>query len=406
MRVIAVIPRVRRWIAAVVVSLAPAGVPAGERPAVVLTLDGAEDTVEPVFLWRRDACQPSQIPDSPARAYRDQRGMVHLFASHYVNWAMVGPTLGEVRVDCRVVLELAEDRTVAQFDDRGWLQAFHTRDGRTVQALVSHDYHGARHGTCALPPPHTPGQCWYGAITAAVSTDGGYRFTLRPPAERVVAAVDQPYDPTTPRPIGIFTVSNLVDWGGLTYALVFAEATGDQPRGNCLIRSADPADPGGWRAWNGVDFVGRFRNPYSTRPPGALQGAVCTPVGRGVLNWPVRSLGWYAPAQVFVAILFAALPDPATRRPIPGVYYATSPDLRHWSRASLVRAVPGRLDRTACAPYFRYPSLLDPTSPARLFDTIGDRAFLYLTRFNPDRCRQTLDRDLVRQPVRIAPAKR
>ena len=50
---------------------------------------------------------------------------------------------------------------------------------------------------------------------------------------------------------------------------------------------------------------------------------------------------------------------------------------------------------------FAYPSLLDPDSPSRNFDTVGDRAYLYLTRFNMTDCKLPMNRDLVRYPVKI-----
>jgi len=52
----------------------------------------------------------------------------------------------------------------------------------------------------------------------------------------------------------------------------------------------------------------------------------------------------------------------------------------------------------------RDPSLIDPTSTSRSFETIGRHPYLYFTRFNmeywdPNTCWTTLDRDLIRIPV-------
>jgi hypothetical protein len=55
----------------------------------------------------------------------------------------------------------------------------------------------------------------------------------------------------------------------------------------------------------------------------------------------------------------------------------------------------------------RDPSLLDNDSTSRNFDTIGQRPFLYFTRFNvgfnsPTRCFTSLDRDLIRIPLEFS----
>jgi hypothetical protein len=49
-----------------------------------------------------------------------------------------------------------------------------------------------------------------------------------------------------------------------------------------------------------------------------------------------------------------------------------------------------------------YPSLLDPRSQSRNFETTGRRPYLYFIRFHNKACRDTLDRDLVRVPVEIS----
>ena len=51
--------------------------------------------------------------------------------------------------------------------------------------------------------------------------------------------------------------------------------------------------------------------------------------------------------------------------------------------------------------HFAYPSLIDPDSPSRNFETSDDQAFLYVNRFNAE---YYLDRDLIRYPVQITPA--
>jgi hypothetical protein len=84
---------------------------------------------EIVFQWRRDACEPRDIPDTPARAYRDAAGTVHLLASHYVTRQMTGPDLDHVQHRCPVVMRSAYDGRPSRYADREWLSAPYTLDG-------------------------------------------------------------------------------------------------------------------------------------------------------------------------------------------------------------------------------------------------------------------------------------
>lgn len=392
----------RLALVAVVLGLGAGAAVAAGPPAPAVTLSMAGDE-EMVFRHERDACDPLMLPDSPARAFRDFDGMVHLFATHYLNWAMVGRSLDAARVDCRSVLRAPEDPRVERYDDRAWLQAFFTTDGRAIEALISHDFNGQRHpGGCKVVKPR-PVDCWYGAITAARSEDGGYSFHQSPAPARVVAEIPYRYDPTAARPRGFLTASNIVSRDGAAYALLYVEAEGPQRRGNCLVRTTEPATPSSWRAWDGAGFDVAFADPHAT-PTLTPERHICPPVGAGILDWPVRSLGWYAPARVYVAVLFASQRDAATGAAVPGVYYATSPDLIQWSRLARLLAAKQQLDPVACQSYIRYPSLLDPSSPSRLFETLGGEDYLYYTRFNLHDCHQTLDRDLVRRRVSLRPA--
>ena len=85
---------------------------------------GAEPTFrivgeeEVVFDWSRDASEPIDIPDVPARAFRDARGRVQLVASHYVSRRSIGPSLGAVRHECAPVMRSHENPDPSAFDDR------------------------------------------------------------------------------------------------------------------------------------------------------------------------------------------------------------------------------------------------------------------------------------------------
>jgi hypothetical protein len=61
-------------------------------PALAITVK-ATGEIETVTSWRHDACTKTDVPDTPARAFRDVNGNIHLIASHSTARALVGPSL-------------------------------------------------------------------------------------------------------------------------------------------------------------------------------------------------------------------------------------------------------------------------------------------------------------------------
>jgi hypothetical protein len=95
-------------------------------------------------------------------------------------------------------------------------------------------------------------------------------------------------------------------------------------------------------------------------------------------------------------------------REVWGVLYAFSLDLIQWQTRQLLfeAELPWTYEPGDDNVYL-YPVLLDPASESRNFETTGEYAYLYLTRFNTREVGDqldTLDRDLVRIPVRFFPA--
>jgi hypothetical protein len=360
-----------------------------------LTLS-VESSATPVFVWQRDACDRDDIPDAPARAFRDARGEVHLLATHFVNRSFDGTSLDSVRRDCRVLMRGGEQARPELFDDRGWLAATYTADGRTVFALVHDEFQGHRH-----PPLCPTGRyidCWYNAITMAESRDGGASFTLLDRSRRLVAAVPYPYDRNRGQHVGYFNPTNIIERDGFLYAMVFAEEVGVQRHGSCLMRTAHIDDPKAWRGWDGHAFSVSFADPYAIGA--AEQSAhVCEPVGKGKLRWPVTSITRHVPSGLTVALMMGS--EGSSGRS--GVFYSVSEDLISWSEPELLLAAtaPDSFHCGDAAP-IAYPSLLDPLSPTRNFDTTSDRAEIFFTRFNVKDCRTSMDRDLMRQHVSFA----
>jgi hypothetical protein len=347
---------------------------------------GAEQTV---FDWSRDACEPRDIPDAPARAFRDSSGRVQLIASHYVNRREIGPDLDRLTHRCEVIMRSDFDPQPQDYDDREWIASTYTRDGSTVYALVHEEYQGYNHpGECASGELL---KCWYNAITFARSDDAGRTYRQVAAPAKLVATAPYRYEPDAGS-YGLFTPSNIVRRSdGHYYFLARVGERDAQPYGACLLRTRDVADPGSWRGWDGVAFSVRFIDPY--RQGGDPANHTCAPVARDQIDRMSMSLTWNTYLDRYLLVGEAAGPSPGEI----GIYYSTSADLVHWSGRSLLRAVeaPWTFECGDRQPVTN-PSVLDPASRSRNFETTGRRPWLYFTRFHYSGCELTLDRDLAR----------
>lgn len=388
----AVSPMLRRRTAALALSLGLAML-SGTAAAQALTVRKAGE-LETVTSWQRDACAKRDAPDTPARAFRDAGGTVHLIASHSTARALTGPSLDSVRPNCAVIFQGHGQDDPRLHDDRSWISSFYTLDGSTVFALVSNEFHAQKRR--ALCPSGDYMRCWRNSITAAVSTDGGASFRLSAaPPDHTVATLPYPYSGDAGRRTGYFAPTNIVRHGDHWYAFFWAERFGAQKRGACLMRTDNLADPQSWRGWDGKSFTVRFvRDGQADDPPDAH---LCAPVAPGVLQGTVRSIVRHRASGQFIATLAA------TRDGQTGIWTATSPDLLNWSKPQLLWTAP-LLFRYGCgdAAAFDYPALLDPGSQSRNFEDIGGTAYLYMTRLNLTGCKITWNRDLVRMPVEIS----
>ena len=352
-----------------------------------------------VFDWSRDACSTEHYPDLPVRAFRDAAGRIQLILPHLESTRMVGRRLGRLRVDCRPVLRSEHDPRPSRFDDRQWLAAVYTLDGRTVRGLVHEEYLGSLHaGRCAGGGLF---RCWQNAVTSVVSRDGGATYGNAPPPRHLVAAGPYRYRAGS-GPAGVFSPSNIVrnPGDGRFYAMVHVERRGAQRWGACIMRTRRLGDPSSWRAWDGSAFSVRFADPYRRgAPPGT---GVCAPISRDAIQKMHESLTYNTHIGRWVLVGAAhhfVGGDPS--RVASGIWYSASDDLVHWDRRRLlVRAELPRTHRCGDRRPVLYPSLIDPRSPGRNFETTGRSAYLYFTRFNYRACTMGPDRDLVR--VRVA----
>jgi hypothetical protein len=347
----------------------------------------ATGSAQIVFDWTTDRCEDLDIPDLPVRAFRGSDGRAQLIAAHFVNRRFIGQNLDHVTHDCSVVLGSDFNPDPAAFDDHEWIAAPYTPDGTTVYALVHDEYHGWEHpGQCAAGTFYI--KCWYNAITLAVSTDGGRSYTDHP-SPRLVASVPYRYVPGD-GPTGVFSPSNIVHnpKDGFFYSLVYVNLR-DTYVGNCLIRTTNLADPGSWRAWNsGTSFGTTFVDPYGSND--APLTHLCAPVQPG--NLQPNSLTYSTVARQWLLL----------GQGLDGAYFSLSPDLINWTTPKLFFPAQSTWDYQCGDPDpIEYPSVIDPISTDRNFQTVGDTAYLYFTQFHYSGCQQTLDRDLVRVPIQI-----
>ncbi|ACA17046.1 conserved hypothetical protein [Methylobacterium sp. 4-46] len=358
-------------------------------PLSALTLVGP---ARPVFRARVDACDGHDVPDAPVRAFRDAGGGLVMFGLHYRNRALRGPDLDHLAIDCRIVLDSGLAAEPERYDDRSWVTATWTEDGRAVAALLHHEYHAEAHpGRCRSGEMMA---CWYNTILAARSGDGGARFErASPPA--VVAAPPFRQEVEQGRHRGFFNPSNIVRDGRYWYFLASNTGWDGQPFGVCLFRSDDVADPGRWRAWDGTGFTVAFPDPYrkGARPAGA-----CRPV------WPfpapVGSVSRHRGTGAWIAVFQA---EAGGAFPRSGFYWTTSRDLLAWDEPRLLLEGPTLYGDPCRArgDLISYPSLLDPGARGRNFDDVGERAELFYAVLRRNGCEITSDRDLVRRPVAI-----
>lgn len=351
-------------------------------------ITGAEEVV---FDWAEDRCETWDIPDAPARAWRDAEGQVHLLAGSDQSRAATGPDLDHLTRDCAILHRGAKADDPAAWDDRTWIAAVHSKDGRHITALAHMEYHGHRRPDGC--PSGDYASCWYNAVIELQSGDGGSSFSRLGGTADVVAAPGQAYSGDVGRRLGYFNPSNILEDNGYLYAFIFAEAAGLQRRGACLIRRPLQGGPKDWRAWGDQGFDVRFIDPYAE--PEADPGQhVCRPVPG--LRSAVSSVVRHRQTGAFLAVTPMVSRDGTT-----GVFWTVSTDLVTWSAPRLLYRVPLLWRRDCDQPAaYAYPSLIDPDSPSLSFDTVDDGFWLYLTRMplQPD-CSVSAQRDLVRLPV-------
>ncbi|NNM72254.1 hypothetical protein HJG44_07575 [Enterovirga sp. DB1703] len=362
---------------------------AGEPPLAAVTLVGGAETV---FSAMRDACDGDDVPDAPARAFRDAEGGIVMFGLHTKNRALRGPDFARLRIDCTPAMPSKGDPDPAAYDDASWIAATWTEDGRRVEALVHHEYQANTHpGRCSRKEYLA---CWYNTVVAVSSRDGGRSFD-RPEPPKVVAAAPFRQEVGQGRHRGFFNPSNIFGQGRSRYFLSSTTGWAGQEGGACLFRTSDPSDPSSWRAFDGTGFSLRFGDPYR-------DGAGTKPC-RTIWPFPapVGSVVRHRPSGAWIAVFQASAN--ADLFPEAGFYTTSSRDLLTWDKPRLLLAGRTLYDDpcTSGGRLISYPSLIDPEAEGRNFDDVGASAQLYYATLRVDGCQITSDRDLQRRRVAI-----
>jgi hypothetical protein len=366
-------------------------------PNPVLKITGEEEVV---FDWTTDRCEDENIPDLAARAFRDADGRVQLLLSHLTNYRLVGPDLDTLAPDCEVLMRSDHAADPGLYNDNEWLAAPYTEDGLTVYALVHNEFQGHTHpGQC---PQGEYFPCWDNSITLAASTDGGDSFhDAASPPGHLVARLPYPYEAGA-GPAGARNPSNIIKGADGYYYNFFNVILPDtQQQWVCLMRSDDLGRPDSWRFWDGEGFDGQFLDPHANPradPAGHLCPALALEQIGASLN---EGITYNTDLERYVLIGLSA--DHLGGREVWGIYYAFSDDLVHWSRRKLLKEMPlpWTVADAGSDLSILYPTLMDPDSESRNFETTDRTAYLYYTRHNHGQ--GSLDRDLVRVPVAFSP---
>lgn len=265
--------------------------------------------------------------------------------------------------------------------------------------------------------------------------------------------------------MGVADTSNIIKLGNYFYMMapvVKFERAGAFPAaapGACLMRTDDLSDPSSWRAWKqggssfDTSFTMSFIDPEANPPAGDPLEDRCDLVAnneigsmaasitknkcfRDANNVPrVLLLGRSQRQQANLPVPPAGWDDPnATTRPVHGYYYALSAsgsDLSSWEGRRIIMEALFSLQSPSDFPLpwdadapdtFTYVSLIDHGDNSRNFEKSDEHGYIYFTRLHhgkwgvssgvsappggtPGSLRDTLDRDLVRLPIRFLEAE-
>jgi hypothetical protein len=214
----------------------------------------------------------------------------------------------------------------------------------------------------------------------------------------VVASYTDKYPESELGQFGFFATTNIVHQGPFYYAIFFQSPPRDQglsggmtQSGNCLFRTNNFLNPESWRGWNGAGFT---YNPNK----GRAQCTLVAPAGTDIF----RSIAYVPKLGQWIATTAGRHRMPGDSQPVPGFYTLTSTDLLHWGGLTRIMPVPMAPRTDSMDSVYSYPSLIDPDSTSRNFETLDhDSAILVFSVHHLRNGAGTRNRDLQYVGVRI-----
>eukprot|EP01050_Picozoa_sp_SAG11_P019715 SAG11_NODE_3189_length_2623_cov_2.487718_2_plen_331_part_00 len=175
------------------VSLAPSG------PSV--------DVWGAVETFHRCGSYIASVPDIPARAYNDDKGIAHMIVGSTAYNHMNGPSILNVTRECQPTFNKTGDPNPAHFAANEFVDSPISFPNGTVVALVHTEYPGGSYNLTGPNPPMCAGlrpdgsgqqknypYCWTVSIGSVISHDWGKSWQhTRPPPKHLVAAVPYKY---------------------------------------------------------------------------------------------------------------------------------------------------------------------------------------------------------------------
>lgn len=395
----------RRAVAALFCAFLAQGLPGFGAARAAETAFVATPVGPPVVVFdpKRDACDGHDVADVPLRAWRGNDGLIHAFALHYENRRLSGKSLLGLKIECPVVFRGNGDGDPKKFDDRIWIAATWTDDGKTIHALAHHEFQANYHkGRCRFDDYM---KCWWNSILNIRSENGGRHFRRVEPL--VMAATPFPSEYDQGRHRGFFNPSNIFMKEGAYYTLVSTTGWNGVPglytgqgAGVCLFRTRDIAS-GIWNSGESEHSRARFPGPYAKDSP---KFQSCSPFSP--FPAPVGAVVRHRPSGKFLAIYQAAAGAAdgyGGKLTQSGFYLSWSDDLTAWNAPTLVLPTKSYYDDACGAGTIRnYPVLIDESAEGLNFDNIGDEALLFFAETRVEGCQHTSDRKLIARKVRIS----
>jgi len=344
------------------------------------TAASVESTGHLVYDTKRDGCDNYDVPDAPARAFRDSQGMIHFFATSSANRAMIGRNFGQLKRVCDVVYRGNHDPRPWAYSDYSWLTGFYA-DGNIVYGLIHNEFHG--HERPELCPSRNYGRCWENSITAAISHDGGYHFERLDDGTNTIAILPYKYKGDQEGLVGYLNPTSILKHDNFYYAMFTAiDRVHPDRSGVCVIRTSSLGDPRSWRAWNGQSFDTRFINPYKTEILDTL-AHTCQPVGKDRLFFSLGSLLWKPDERRFLLLMRFQRWDKPSHGETPGAYISMSANMIDWSAPVLILSDEQAQSEPPSTPQL-YPSLIDPDASSSNFDSFTRNGLLFTMTTGPE----------------------